>query len=757
MSRKLIFLFSVLVIASMLLAACGGTAETPPPVVNPNPPTEATLASPTTAAPEQPTAAPKVEPTASAPDQPTTPKTEPTAAAPVASTPGDFKVEINQALGVQYKDAKNFVAGKPTAVLAYLKAAAKVDEATTQAVVTRDGKTVTTLKPKTQDNPGTVVEFLCPDMPTCGEWQAGKYQFDVTVNGAKVSSEALNFVESKIVRVLAVNVKAKYGATVTQVKGDDWKKMDDFTRATYPIATANLRWTIRDEIDGTANDLETNEGRAGLWQLLAGLVPNSCQANPTGEGCYEMVVGFISDRPNGYPNGNLQGYTYGMPATIAVASDQDARATVAHEIAHVFAIGDTYAGGSLNCKVNPAPDGMAGKDWDNREKDTSCSVGAKQFAPEVSATLIDAASVHPYEVGGRGVLSNMACFMGSGGKQEVFWVTPETYASLFKALAKGQATASGVLPVSFKSAPAPKSMLYYFGYIKADGSFAAEPWYTFTDVNSEATPASPSGEKVTIKVLDAAGKEIATKADKVEFFPNTAPGAPIVKVEEAPIEGVVDFPDGAKKVQVVFREKVIYEATVSANPPVISDVTPTTAGQKIDGAYKVTWKGSDADNDKLVYTVEFNPDASNPNSEWWVLASDLTTTEWEEDLSQWPGGVKAQFRITASDGLRAGEGVSKEFSVPFKAPEAFIYDPEWGSEYSVEDEIALSAEVYDLQDDPLPDESMTWTSDQVAQPLGHGSEIIFSLPAGTHTITLTVKNSHGMETKVVLETKIVVK
>jgi hypothetical protein len=683
-----------------------------------------------------------------------------TAAVPasVASqTDGDFKVEINQAIGNQLQDAKNFVAGKPTAILAYMPSQVTIDEATSQAVITLDGTQVTTLKPKSSGSPVSVVEFVCPDMPTCGDWQKGKYEFEVTVNGATVKTDAYEFTDSKPLRVLAVNVKANYNGTVTQVQGDTWKTMDDFTKATYPVSSANFNWIVRDELDASQLNLETDEGRLGLWQALVGLVPNECQANPAGEGCYDMVVGFISDRPNGYPNGTLQGYTYGMPATIVVPSDQDAKATVAHEIAHVYGIGDTYAGGSLNCAVNPSPDGMPGSDWNNREQQTSCTQGAKQFSDQVSATLIDASVTHPYEVGGRGILPNVADFMGSGGKQEDYWVTAEAYSTLFKALSATTTTASVGHLAALTPAEAEKPMLYYFGYVKADGTFDSEPWYTFDGIDMEETPVSASGEPVIVNVLDESDKVIATQTEKVEFYPNTAPGEKIVKADEAPLEGVVDFPAGAKKVQVMYNGKAIYEALVSANKPVISDVTPVEDAKTIDGPYKITWKGSDADNDKLTYTVEFNPDVTNPESEWWVMADGLTTPEWEDDFSDWPGGKHSQISVTASDGLLATEALSKEFTVSFKAPEVEIDEPEDGYSYTPEDEIYLSGGAYDMVDDWLMDKSLVWTSDKVSEPLGYGEELVISLPAGTHTITLTAKNSQGMEAKAVLSKTIEVK
>src|SRR5437764_459157 len=80
----------------------------------------------------------------------------------------------------------------------------------------------------------------------------------------------------------------------------------------------------------------------------------------------------IMARPLGFPNGILQGYTYGRPANIGVITDQDAAATVAHEIGHTYGLGDTYDGGSFNCPVNPAPAEFQGQDWIERSKTVTC-------------------------------------------------------------------------------------------------------------------------------------------------------------------------------------------------------------------------------------------------------------------------------------------------------------------------------------------------------------------------------------------------
>jgi len=157
------------------------------------------------------------------------------------------------------------------------------------------------------------------------------------------------FVERARLRVLALPLKTSYNGTVLSVPNDSWKSMWEFTRNAYPVAANGLVWTIRDELDVSAHNIEADEGQRGVWEALANLNPPHCAANKQADGCYDKIIGFTPARARTYPNGTNQGYTYGSPANIVVATDEDAPATVAHEIAHNFGIGDAYNGGSFAC------------------------------------------------------------------------------------------------------------------------------------------------------------------------------------------------------------------------------------------------------------------------------------------------------------------------------------------------------------------------------------------------------------------------
>ena len=396
-------------------------------------------------------------------------------------------IEINQAIGVQKNGNLKFVAGKNTVIRALMAGTVVVDPTQTSATIRRDGQVVATLSPDVSTSAVSVVDFQCPTRAKCGDWAAGSYVFDVKVNGETKSTAGTTyrFVERAGLRVLALPVKANYGGTVVPVSGDSWKATWEFTRNVYPVAADKFTWTLREELDASDKsfDLETNDGRFALWEALVKLMPPHCLANKNADGCFDKIIGFIQSRPSGYPNGTLQGYTYGNPANIAVATDEDAAATVAHEVAHTLGIGDAYDGGSFNCAANPVPDLFSGKNFNDPTLPEKCTAGRVQL-PGVSGTLIPAAH-HPYEVGGRGLLGDTAEYMGSGGLQKQFWTSQDAYDWIFDKLVPVPAGTSVPTRAGTLATTPTQRLIEFFGTIKQNAKSSAdvvvEPWEAFLD------------------------------------------------------------------------------------------------------------------------------------------------------------------------------------------------------------------------------------------------------------------------------------
>ncbi len=649
-------------------------------------------------------------------------------------------IEINQAIGVQKNNARKFVAGKDAVIRVFLASPVTVDKANSSATITRDGEEIATIAANSYDDATAVVDFLCPSRGACGSWAAGSYSFDVKVNGVtKRSSGTYNFVERGKIRVLAVPVKANYRGKIVAVTDSRWKTFGDYVRGTYPVAADGLIWVTREELDASDSsfDLETDDGRRNLWEALEKLIPATCAADPSEDGCFNQVFGFIMDRPNGYPNGNLQGYTYGMPANIGVVKDEDARATVAHEIGHTYGLGDTYDGGSLACKVNPAPDSFEGKDFDDPSKKVRCVTG-REALEDVSATKIPEEQ-HPYEVGGRGALGDSAEYMGSGGKQAQFWTTQEAYDWLFDKLVPETPAAT------VSQGPAvPKRYIQCFGGIRRNAAIAADvqmdPCWTFTD--TDVIP-NTTGTYM-IAAVNAAGVRVGSDAIRPTFDPVGPKGLPSQPVEFAPFASELAFPEDTVKLQVIRDGNVVREIPVSRNAPVISNVAPQLLGVAT-GTITITWDASDADGDAMSYEVLYNGDVNDEDSEWEVLMRDLAQKRFTVDFDDMGGGLAARFAIIATDGINAGEGFSGPFIVATKPPEVFIEELPRGGVAVFGTDVVFDGDAFDLQDSDIPESRMVWSSN-VSGVLGTGTPLrVSNLPRGLHTITLEATNSDGLK------------
>ncbi|MFZ4438976.1 MAG: CFI-box-CTERM domain-containing protein [Syntrophales bacterium] len=691
--------------------------------------------------------------------------------APAQSQLQVTSIEVNQGLGVQKGTNKFYVAGKNTVVQAFLNQAVVIDTAKTYVNVSRPGKQDFKIYAKKADgnvSAVSTVDFLCKSMTTCENWAAGSYTFQPYINGtAGAASSSYEFKTGAGIRVLAVAVKANYGTGGTKSVSDaKWKKMGDFTQTVYPLAEKDLKWTIREkEEDASAAEynLEKSDwsGCKKLSDKLENLIPAKCETSPQSAGCYDFVVGFIKESLTQDDGEGLAGYAYtGGKSVVVVAGDDDAPGTVAHELAHQYGIGDTYDGdttSSIRCSVNPAPDKFGGRDWDKgfpKGVVVHCTDGrpASTLVGGINKKTINGAQVaavdHPYEIIGRGVLTEMADFMSAGGaSQNQMWITKDTWAWLFRRLVTQEAGLKKTTLALAASATAER-FASFSGSLSLTNTVKLNPWKSYTDT---VTLGDSTGA-LQVQAVNAAGSVVASTAFTVQFFMVSPPR----DLTEAPFHGVINFPATTAKFQIVKDGAVLAEVPVSNNLPVVGNVTPKTA-TTLSGSYTITWTGSDSDGGNLTYTVEYNPDVTNTSSAWMVLADELETLFWTEDFGLLPGGNHAKIRVTVNDGVLSATAESAEFIVPFKKPEVFLDELPWGTVYNFGSDILLVGEAFDLQDEWLPDEKLKWTS-SISGELGYGSELIVSdLPIGNHTITLTATNSAGLSSSATVSIRVVSK
>lgn len=108
-------------------------------------------------------------------------------------------------------------------------------------------------------------------------------------------------------------------------------------------------------------------------------------------------------------------------------------------------------------------------------------------------------------------------------------------------------------------------------------------------------------------------------------------------------------------------------------------------------------------------------------------------------------GEQVRIRVTVTDGVHSAYDESDAaFSVPRKAPQAFILEPDGDSYVAAEDVVVLRGTGLDAEDGLIAtDTAITWTSD-LSGTLGAGGELwVENLPVGAHRITLTLSDSDG--------------
>jgi len=664
-------------------------------------------------------------------------------------------IEVNQALSyikdIQTGDLslnQDLVAGKDTAILVRLSQNVAVDtQNKTQTVeVSHNGVLVTTLTPSPQNEPSNCLVFEPNTREEAQNWAAGNYKFTAKIGSSELTRDA-QFTTRRVLNVLAVPVKANYGGVVKDVTGA-WKQAGNYTAQLFPVSTEGFNWVQGQDLDCSdiEYDLKTDDGQKKLWESLCNLQVK----DENGNNKYELIIGFVLDRQGA--TGTTQGYTYGKPANIVTESDKDMWATVAHEIAHCYGIGDEYTGGSIRMSINPAPLGMTGTDWDSS---AAIAASNQYFKPYGGSSGSEGSSIKeeiPFDFASREQLPEKASFMGSNGIQSDYWISAPIWKQLFTSFAplpsletmQSSSTTVSKRSVSLLEEKQTIPVVDASGWINKNDAIpvdCTDPWYSYTIPTSSFI--SNTGA-YSIQAKNNAGTILGSQSFDLRFVEM---GTTPKQLEEVPVENcIVPFPLGTTKFVFTHNGQSIGEKAVSLHAPVVEIKSPIP-GQTVSSQTNITWTASDVDNDPLTYEVLY----SHNGKDWISIASDLTTKNFTYDFSDpdLPGGSQALINVIASDGVRCTEALSATFSVSVKQPELYFLTPEdltLPMSYYKNEEILFEADAYDVQDESLTDQNLVWT-DASGAVLGKGSYILLDKAPGSYAVTLTATNSAGAKTQ----------
>ena len=315
------------------------------------------------------------------------------------------------------------------------------------------------------------------------------------------------------------------------------------------------------------------------------------------------------------------------------------------------------------------------------------------------------------------------------------WVSDYTYKALGNSFGvSGTATSDLVIP------PFPTDHLAVSALLFRDRPPDVKPFFHIPLPESPEYDDPSHGGNYQLHLLDAFENILYTRfftplfwSDFFDLNPESMAVMEVVPYHPLTARVVLERPTG----------EVIFERTVTPNPPEVQVITPN-GGEIFDAAanYRVTWRGLDGDGDPLTYYVLYSGDGGQ---RWRLVANGIREPFFILNTGNLPGGDQSLIKVIATDGVNTSEDTSDGFfSVRQKPPQVTITRPLRDSTiYTVKqgDTVRLEGQAFDHElGEVLEDGFLTWSSN-IDGPLGAGSIIeVNNLSEGGHIISLRAQD-----------------
>jgi hypothetical protein len=211
------------------------------------------------------------------------------------------------------------------------------------------------------------------------------------------------------------------------------------------------------------------------------------------------------------------------------------------------------------------------------------------------------------------------------------------------------------------------------------------------------------------------------------------------------ISQFITKPDAMSAVQITRDGVVLAECRATPNPPTLNAVAATYDPQ--GPSLQVSISATDADNDPLLFSVQFSNDGG---ASWRTLRVNEGSLSFIVNPRFLPGGAQCLLRVIASDGFNSAVGLSDLFVLPGRSPEAFIGGVLNGQRLPFGSSESLAGFALDAEDGSLPATVLNWNLVGPTPRAGTGASFpLQGLSPGTYTATLNSSDAdanHGVAT-----------
>jgi hypothetical protein len=322
------------------------------------------------------------------------------------------------------------------------------------------------------------------------------------------------------------------------------------------------------------------------------------------------------------------------------------------------------------------------------------------------------------------------------------WISDYTYRALFYHLPSAAESNSPEPSPLAQELASSAEVLAVSGIVTPTESTATlEPAYRMLGGLVKSEKLARLASRIQLNSAASYSLQLLDSGDLVLYslaFDLPEPGDPAG--DARPFNLVVPFVPNTAAIVLAEDGTELARRTVSASPPVVEVQSPN-GGESIAGSMTITWLADDPDEDSMLFTVQYSPDAGTT---WQPLATNYaSSTLVLDDLGGIPGSHSALVRVIATDGVNTGTDTSDgTFAVEMQPPEVHISLPVDGSVYPTGTQIILMGGAFDAEDGMLGDAALEWFLDGTS--LGTGKEqSVSGLEPGQYLITLVATDSNN--------------